>query len=56
MAATTMRSICLLCGVPHLAALAFERWIWPRLEETEAALPVQTSLWAAAALGEFRLF
>jgi alginate O-acetyltransferase complex protein AlgI len=37
-------------SAPLVLALAFERWVWPRLAPTAWAVPVQSWMWTAAGL------
>jgi hypothetical protein len=43
----------LVLATPLFAALAFERWGLPKLQDSPWYLPVQTAAWAAFGLGMF---
>ena len=51
--AAVVVAMTLVLATPLFAALAFERWGLPKLQDSPWYLPVQTAAWAAFGLGMF---
>ncbi len=46
-ATVVLLAVCAVCALPLWLSLAWQRWVLPRLSESEWHLPVQTTGWAA---------